>query len=78
MTARAKFLLSQILKARDGGEISKDAEKLAQEGKDVLSKLLVYDDISGVKEEDTLALFDHLQPVFGGRWTGTSLLKYVS
>ncbi|EXF76699.1 hypothetical protein CFIO01_03510 [Colletotrichum fioriniae PJ7] len=78
VTARAKFLLSQILKARDGGEISKDAEKLAQEGKDVLSKLLVYDDISGVKEEDTLALFDHLQPVFGGRWTGTSLLNLVA
>ncbi|KAK1713702.1 hypothetical protein BDP67DRAFT_565780 [Colletotrichum lupini] len=77
-TARAKFHLSQILKARNGGKMSKDAEKLAQEGKDVLSKLLVYDDISGVEEEDTLALFDHLQPVFGGRWTGMSLLKYVS
>ncbi|OHE93061.1 hypothetical protein CORC01_11618 [Colletotrichum orchidophilum] len=77
-TARAKFHLSQILKARNGGESSKDAEKLAQEGKDVLSKLLVYDDIYGVKEEDTGALFDHLQPVFGGRWTGLSLLKYVS
>ncbi|KAK1640061.1 hypothetical protein BDP81DRAFT_311482 [Colletotrichum phormii] len=77
-TARAKFHLSQILKARNGGELSIDAEKLAQEGKDVLSKLLVYDDISGVKEEDTGALFDHLQPVFGGRWTGISLLKYVS
>ncbi|KAG7052717.1 nb-arc domain containing protein [Colletotrichum scovillei] len=77
-TARAKFHLSQILKARNGGKMSKDAEKLAQEGKDVLSKLLVYDDISGVEEDDTLALFDHLQPVFGGRWTGMSLLKYVS
>ncbi|KAK1456501.1 hypothetical protein CCUS01_09948 [Colletotrichum cuscutae] len=77
-TARAKFHLSQILKAQNGGKMSKDAEKLAQEGKDVLSKLLVYDDISGVEEEDTLALFDHLQPVFGGRWTGMSLLKYVS
>lgn len=63
--------------ARQDGRPSEEAENLAREGKDVLSRLLVYDDIPGVKEEDTGALFDHLQPVFGGRWTGRSLLKYV-
>ncbi|KAF6820121.1 hypothetical protein CPLU01_12846 [Colletotrichum plurivorum] len=75
--ARSKFHLSQIMTARQDGRPSEEAENLAREGKDVLSRLLVYDDIPGVKEEDTGALFDHLQPVFGGRWTGRSLLKYM-
>ncbi|TEA13373.1 hypothetical protein C8034_v004996 [Colletotrichum sidae] len=76
--ARSKFHLSQILRAKQGGQVSGEGLKLAEEGKDVLSRLLVYDDIQGVTEEDTGALFDHLQPVFGGRWTGERLLKYVS
>ncbi|KAK2732801.1 hypothetical protein CKAH01_08622 [Colletotrichum kahawae] len=76
--ARSKFHLSLILTARNGGRPPEEAQTLARESKDVLSRLLVYDDIQGVTEEDTGALFDHLQPVFGGRWTGTRLLKYVS
>ncbi|EQB43390.1 hypothetical protein CGLO_17967 [Colletotrichum gloeosporioides Cg-14] len=76
--ARSKFHLSLILTARNGGKPPEEAQALARENKDVLSRLLVYDDIQGVTEEDTSALFDHLQPVFGGRWTGTRLLKYVS
>ncbi len=57
-----------------------EARKLAIEAKDVLSQMLPYDPdpITGVREEDTLALFDHLQPVFGGRFTSTKLLAYVS
>lgn len=57
-----------------------EARKLAIEAKDVLSRMLPYDPepITGVREEDTLALFDHLQPVFGGRFTSTKLLGYVS
>ncbi|KAH6675312.1 nb-arc domain-containing protein [Plectosphaerella plurivora] len=75
--ARAKYHLSQILVAKGEEKHAGEAETLAKEAKDVLSRLLVYDPIRGVKEEDTGALFDHLQPVFGGRWTGLSLLKYV-
>jgi hypothetical protein len=75
--ARAKYHLSQVLVAKGEDKHVEEAEALAKEAKDVLSRLLVYDPIRGVKEEDTGALFDHLQPVFGGRWTGLSLLKYV-
>ena len=79
--ARTKYHLSQVLTDRLGSEATppQEAVILAQEGKDVLSRLLVYDPaLLGVKEEDTGALFDHLQPVFGGRFTGLGLLKYVS
>jgi hypothetical protein len=77
--ARTKYHLSQVLKDKTGGEMTAEAEKLAMEAKDVLSKMLPYDPdpIIGVTEEDTGALFDHLQPVFGGRFTGLSLIKYV-
>ena len=44
----------------------------------MLSRLLPFDPLNGVKEEDEGALFDHLQPVFGGRFTGLTLIKYVS
>ncbi|KAF4889652.1 hypothetical protein CGCFRS4_v009215 [Colletotrichum fructicola] len=75
--ARSKFHLSIILTAQNGGKPPEEAQALARESRDVLSRLLVYDDIQGVREEDASALFDHLQPVFGGRWTETRLLKYV-
>lgn len=77
--ARTKFHLSQIMDQKAGQKIEGgEAERLAKEGKDILSTLLVYDPINGVREEDTGALFDHLQPVFGGRFTGLTLLNYVS
>jgi hypothetical protein len=77
---RTKYHLSRVLIAKAGdGPLPDEVEELAFEAKDVLSKMLPYDPgvITGVEEEDTLALFDHLQPVFGGRFTGISLLKYV-
>ncbi|ERS95853.1 hypothetical protein HMPREF1624_07930 [Sporothrix schenckii ATCC 58251] len=86
--ARTKYHLSLIMTERiqaDGENEQTDklrnaARKLAFEAKDVLSRMLPYDPdtITGVREEDTLALFDHLQPVFGGRFTSTKLLGYVS
>lgn len=76
--ARTKYHLAQVLMAKGDREQLAEAEQLAKDGKDILSRLLVYDPINGVAEEDTGALFDHLQPVFGGRWTGLTLLKYVS
>lgn len=90
--ARTKYHLSMIMteriqaegeKENENEQIAKrrdEARKLAIEAKDVLSRMLPYDPepITAVREEDTLALFDHLQPVFGGRFTGTKLLGYVS
>ncbi|KUJ15483.1 uncharacterized protein LY89DRAFT_783619 [Mollisia scopiformis] len=73
--ARTDFHLSKILiqNGKDGVE----AEALATKARSVLSRLLPFDPLDGVAEEDELALFDHLQPVFGGRFVGTSLLKYL-
>ncbi|EFX06376.1 nb-arc domain containing protein [Grosmannia clavigera kw1407] len=90
--ARTKYHLSLVMAERDSsrGLVGMDEElrtrrqdearKLAFEAKDVLSRMLPYDPepITGVREEDTLALFDHLQPVFGGRFTSTKLLGYIS
>ncbi|MAD82195.1 MAG: hypothetical protein CL912_04470 [Deltaproteobacteria bacterium] len=73
--ARAEFHLSQVLRA--AGKDDAEAEGLAAKARSVLSRLLPYDPLDGVATEDELVLFDHLQPVFGGRFTGTSLLKYV-
>ena len=74
--ARTKFHLHQIMKER--GDPTAETEQLAMEAKAVLEGLLPYDPLNGVKEEDEGALFDHLQPVFGGRFTGLTLIKYVS
>lgn len=77
--ARTKYHLSQVLTEKEG-KLTKEAEQLAMEAKDVLSKLLPYDpdSIIATKEEDSGALFDHLQPVFSGRFLGLRLLDYVS
>lgn len=80
--ARAKYLLSEVLREKAGcppEEELPEATALSVEAKDVLSKLLPFDPVpvKGVAAEDAMALFDHLQPVFGGRFTGTKLLRYV-
>jgi hypothetical protein len=51
---------------------------LATEARAVLSRLLPFDPLDGVSEEDEDqgALFDHLQPVFR-RFTGLTLIKYI-
>lgn len=73
--ARTEFHLSQILKQKE--QDTAEAEGLVTKARSVLSRLLPYDPLDGVSVEDELALFDHLQPVFGGRFTGRSLLKYI-
>jgi tetratricopeptide (TPR) repeat protein len=74
--ARTELHLSQIL--RQSSRDSAEAEALATKARSVLSRLLPFDPLNGIAEEDEIALFDHLQPVFGGRFVGLSLLKYVS
>jgi hypothetical protein len=74
--ARTEFHLSQILRKR--GKESEESKSLEGRARSVLLRLLPFDPLDGVKDEDELALFDHLQPVFGGRFTGVSLLKYVT
>ncbi|KAH8820807.1 nb-arc domain-containing protein [Xylogone sp. PMI_703] len=73
--ARTEFHLSQVL--RLNGKNTPETERYESQARSTLSRFLPYDPLNGVTEEDAVALFDHLQPVFGGRFTGTSLLKYV-
>ncbi|RFU32291.1 hypothetical protein B7463_g4032, partial [Scytalidium lignicola] len=73
--ARTEFHLSQVL--RQNGKNTPETERYETQARSTLSRFLPYDPLNGVTEEDAVALFDHLQPVFGGRFTGTSLLKYV-
>lgn len=74
--ARTEFHLAQIL--RQSSRDSTEAEALTTQARSVLSRLLPFDPLNGIPDEDEIALFDHLQPVFGGRFVGLSLLKYIS
>lgn len=74
--ARTEFHLSQILNQQD--KDPEEAHQLASRARTVSTRLLPLHPLDGVEAEDELALFDHLQPVFDGRFTGRGLLKYVS
>lgn len=53
-----------------------EAADLEKQAREVLQRLLVYDlpdFLRGV--DDQMALFDHLQPAFRGRFTGKALLQ---
>lgn len=74
--ARTQFHLSQILIEQD--KASEEVQQLASLAREVLNRLLPLNPLEEVEPEDELALFDHLQPVFDGRFVGSKLLKYVS
>jgi tetratricopeptide (TPR) repeat protein len=74
--ARTEFHLAQVLKK--SGKDGREAEELVQKAGSVLSGLLPWDPLEGVLDGDELVLYDHLQPVFSGRFTGTCYLKYVT
>jgi hypothetical protein len=77
--ARTQFHLSQILtqQRKDPDE----ANRLAVQAREVMNKLLPLHPLDGAMETKEgggmeLALFDHLQPVYDGRFTGRDLLGY--
>lgn len=74
--ARAEFHMSQIL--HEQGKEPVEAQQLEAQAKTILTKLLPSNPLGEVEAGDELALFDHLQPVFDGRFAGKALLKYVS
>ena len=76
--ARTQFHLSQILMEKGKAEEEEEVQQLASSAREVLERLLPLNPLEGVEPEDELALFDHLQPVFDGRFVGSKLLKYVS
>lgn len=75
--ARTQFHLSQIL-AEQGEEHKTEAQQLASEARKVLQKLMPLDPLIGVDAKDELALYDYIQPIFDGRFTGRTLLRYVA
>jgi hypothetical protein len=44
----------------------------------MLTKTQALGTLKDVKEEHELVLFDHLQPVFDGRFAGRDILAYLS
>lgn len=75
LKARTEFHLSTILTQKKKNPDW--AEKLMQSARSTLDKLLPLNPLDGVPPEHELALFDHIQPIFDGRFTGTLLLQYV-
>ena len=80
--ARTEFHLSRLLLKKQGKDVDVEmAQTLASRARSVLTKLLpAGKPLHGVEvgDQDEIALFDHLQPVFDGRFAGRALLKYVS
>ena len=74
--ARTEFYLARILREQKKG--LEEAEKLDVSAREVLDKLLPLNPLENVPKEHEMALFDHIQPVFDGRFTGSDLLGYVS
>ena len=70
--ARTEFHLSQILRRR--GKDLEEAEQLLSTARQVLDRLPPLNPLEGVPREHEIALFDHIQPIFDGRFTGTLLL----
>lgn len=75
--ARTQFHLSQILKMQENKDPDQSLQ-LASSAQTVLDQLLPHHPLDRVAPTHELALFDHLQPVFDGRFTGRDLLGYVS
>ena len=74
--ARTQYHLSLVLRAQ-----KKDPERATknyEEAKATLARLLPLDCPDKLKNvQDEGVLFDHLLTVYGGRFTGTTLLAYV-
>ena len=77
--ARTRFHLSDILQRQEKcATEAKELEKAALQTLRTLSESLCLEALKNVDEEHRLALFDHLQPVFDGRFAGIHILEYLS
>ena len=77
--ARTKFHLAKIL--QDQKASPEEAEELFESSRRTLRVLIEtqsLDALKDVKDEHELALFDHLQPVFDGRFIGRDILRYLT
>ena len=77
--ARTRFHLSNILRQQD--KCLAEAQELKETSMQTLRALTesqCLEALKDVKDDHELALFDHLQPVFDGRFTGRHILAYLS
>ncbi len=74
--ARTQFHLSQILTSQ--GKRPQEAEELAQLARKALEQTQPLDALRNVAAGREVELFDHLQPVFDGRFTGLWILRYLT
>lgn len=73
---RAQFHLAKILQMKEPE--SAEAAHLESRARKVLLRLIQHDMPEYLKDvKDDMILFNHLQPVFRGRFTGTKLLKCI-
>jgi hypothetical protein len=74
---RAQFHLAKIIQMKDPE--SSEAAHLESRARKILLRLIQYDNRDDLKDAgDEMILFNHLQPVFRGRFTGTKILQCVS
>jgi tetratricopeptide (TPR) repeat protein len=75
--ARAEYHLSQLLTAQYGR--TDEAQALELHADTILNKLLALNPnpLEGVETASAMPFFDHIQPVFDGRFTGTELLPLL-
>lgn len=73
--ARTQFHLSEIITQQRKN--SREARELGQTARSILERPHPLNNLNRVLQEHELALFDHLQPVFDGRFTGMWILEYI-
>lgn len=72
---RAQYHLSQILREQEIEE--GEAQKLEANGLRILDEFSQYASKFLKGSNDKMAMFDDLQPIFDGRFTGQMLLTYM-
>jgi hypothetical protein len=73
---RAQFHLAKIIQMKDPA--SSEAAQLESRAQKILLRLIQHDKPDYLKDvDDDMILFNHLQPVFRGRFTGTKILRCV-
>jgi hypothetical protein len=73
--SRTHFHLSQVLSKQNKN--LEEAAALAETAREFLKRDHPLKKLEGVPEEHQLVLFDHVQPVFDGRFTSPWLLQYL-
>lgn len=75
---RTRFHLSNILREQEKYLTeAQELEDTSMQTLHALNESQCLEALKDVKDEHKMALFDHLQPVFDGRFTGRHILEYL-